>query len=125
MAVDVTWEGVPLARGATAREQDGGWFVELEQPMPVGTRITLSGDVQAELAVVRVHEGVGAGMVLRAAVSRQPSAVSPEKASVPPGPATVPAPVATPAAPVHAVPAVRAIPELATPGRKPLVRKSS
>src|SRR6185312_4030510 len=39
--------------------------------------------------------------------------------------APVPAPIATPAAPVHAVPAVRAIPELASPGRKPLIRKSS
>jgi len=33
--------------------------------------------------------------------------------------------VAVPAAPVHPVPAVRAIPELAAPGRKPLIRKSS
>lgn len=33
--------------------------------------------------------------------------------------------VAVPAAPVQAVPATRAIPELATPGRKPLIRKSS
>ena len=36
-----------------------------------------------------------------------------------------PAPIAVPAAPVQAVPAVRAIPELATPGRKPLIRKTS
>ena len=33
--------------------------------------------------------------------------------------------VAVPAAPVKPVPAVRAIPELAAPGRKPLIRKSS
>ena len=43
MIVDVVWDGVPLVKGATAREQDGGWFVELEQPMPVGTRIVLDG----------------------------------------------------------------------------------
>jgi hypothetical protein len=43
----------------------------------------------------------------------------------PAAPASVPAPIATPAAPVVAVPAVRAIPELATPGRKPLIRKTS
>jgi hypothetical protein len=67
MPVDVTWDGVPLAKGATAREQDGGWFVELEQPMPVGTTVVVSGDVQATLAVARVHEGAGAGMLLRAA----------------------------------------------------------
>ncbi len=39
--------------------------------------------------------------------------------------AAVVAPVATVATPAHAVPAVRAIPELATPGRKPLIRKTS
>ncbi len=73
MPVDVTWDGVPLVRGATAREQDGGWFVELEQPMPVGTLLTLAGDVQATVAVARVHEGLGAGMLLRAAGSASPS----------------------------------------------------
>lgn len=46
-------------------------------------------------------------------------------AGAPHAPAQVPAPIATPAAPVHAVPAVRAIPELASPGRKPLIRKTS
>src|SRR5438270_13764236 len=65
MPVDVTWDGVPLAKGATAREQDGGWFVELEQPMPVGTSVDVSGDVQAKLTVARVHEGAGAGMLLK------------------------------------------------------------
>jgi cytoskeletal protein CcmA (bactofilin family) len=42
-------------------------------------------------------------------------------------PVTVPTTtaVAVPAAPVKPVPAVRAIPELAAPGRKPLIRKSS
>ena len=65
MTVDVTWDGVALGKGATIREQDGGWFVELEQPMPVGTSVVLSGDVQATVVVARVHEGVGAGMLLR------------------------------------------------------------
>jgi len=65
MTVDVTWDGVALAKGATIREQDGGWFVELEQPMPVGTSVVLSGDVQATATVARVHEGVGAGMLVR------------------------------------------------------------
>jgi hypothetical protein len=76
MTVDVAWDGVPLAKGATAREQDGGWFVELEQPMPVGTTVVVSGDVQATLAVARVHEGAEAGMLLRAVVSPQSSVVS-------------------------------------------------
>ena len=76
MTVDVTWDGVALVKSATVREQDGGWFVELEQPMPVGTSIVLSGDVQATVEVTRVHEGLGAGMLLKSAVSHQPSAVS-------------------------------------------------
>ncbi|MCU1278774.1 MAG: hypothetical protein JWM53_2320 [bacterium] len=77
MTVDVVWDGVPLAKAATVREQDGGWFVELEQPMPVGTSVVLTGDVQATVEVSRVHEGLGAGMMLKkTAVSHQPSAVS-------------------------------------------------
>lgn len=65
MNVDVEWDGVSLAKGAAAREQDGGWFVEVEQPMPVGTNVVLSGDVQATVTVARVHEGVGAGMLVK------------------------------------------------------------
>ena len=56
----------------------GDWFVELEQPMPVGTLLTLAGDVQATVQVTRVHEGIGAGMVVRKADGR-PTAVEPEK----------------------------------------------
>jgi hypothetical protein len=86
MPVDVKWDGVLLVGGATPREQDGGWFVELEQPMPVGTRIELSGDLQATVAVARVHDGAGAGMLLkkseaRAATSAPPAA--PEKSDAP------------------------------------------
>src|SRR5262245_52737364 len=77
MIVDVTWDGVPLARGATAREQEGGWFVELEQPMPVGATVVVSGEVQATAVVERVHEGVGAGVNLRKA-GGQPSAAEGE-----------------------------------------------
>jgi len=76
MPVDVSWDGVPLARAATAREQEGGWFVELEQPMPVGTRVTLSGDVQLEAVVARVHEGLGAGMLLSKADARAAAATA-------------------------------------------------
>ncbi|HEX8952567.1 MAG TPA: hypothetical protein VF945_12015, partial [Polyangia bacterium] len=61
-------------RAATVREQDGGWFVELEQPMPVGTRIELAGDVQATVTVARVHEGLGAGMLLVKADGRAAAA---------------------------------------------------
>jgi hypothetical protein len=78
MTVDVSWDGVPLAKAATARAEGGDWFVELEQPMPVGTLLTLAGDVQATVQVTRVHEGIGAGMVVRKSDGR-PSAVEPEK----------------------------------------------
>ncbi len=74
MPVDVKWDGVLLTGGANAREQDGGWFIEIEQPMPVGTRIELSGDVQGTLAVARVHEGLGAGMLLRKGDAVAPAA---------------------------------------------------
>ncbi len=66
MIVDVSWDGVKLAAGAQAREEDSGWFVELEQPMPVGTRLTLDGDARATVRVTRVHEGLGAGMLVKA-----------------------------------------------------------
>ncbi len=81
MTVDVVWDGVPLVKGAQVREEDGGWFVELEQPMPVGTSVVLSGDVQATVAVARVQEGIGAGMLLRKGDGRAPAGDngSPEK----------------------------------------------
>ena len=65
MIVDVSWDGVKLAAGAQTREEAGGWFIELEQPMPVGTRLTLEGDAQATVRVARVHEGLGAGMLVK------------------------------------------------------------
>ena len=79
MTVDVTWDGVALARGATIREQDGGWFVELEQPMPVGTSVVLSGDVQAAATVARVHEGIGAGMLVKQAAGNRQQATGNEE----------------------------------------------
>jgi hypothetical protein len=72
MTVDVTWDGVALAKSATVREEHGGWFVELEQPMPVGTSVVLSGDVQATLEVVGVHEGIGSGMLLKKVDGSEP-----------------------------------------------------
>src|SRR4051812_24737254 len=71
MTLDVTWDGVVLAKGAEAREQDGGWFIELEQPMPVGTRLELSGETQALVQGTRGHEGIGAGMIVKTVESRE------------------------------------------------------
>lgn len=83
MIVDVTWDGVALARGAQAREEDGGWFVELEHPMPVGTVLVLDGEAQATVRVARVSEGAGAGMLLRRVDSR-PSTVDGPKSEAEP-----------------------------------------
>jgi hypothetical protein len=79
MPVDVSWGGVSLAQGASCREQDGGWFIEVDQPMPVGTRLHLTGDVDADVEVARVHEGAGAGMVVKktAAAASAPAASAP------------------------------------------------
>ena len=79
MTLDVTWDGVVLAKGAQAREQDGGWFVELEQPMPVGTVLQVAGDTQATVRVARVHEGLGAGMLLKKNVDSPQSTVDSQK----------------------------------------------
>jgi hypothetical protein len=76
MPVEIEWDGVSLTKGSAAREQDGGWFVELEQPMPVGTTLVLAGDVQATVTVTRVHEGLGAGMVVKKQDAR-PAATAP------------------------------------------------
>lgn len=51
-----------LAQGVTAREEGDELFVELEAPMPVGTRLSLDG---RPAQVSRVRENAGAGMWLR------------------------------------------------------------
>jgi hypothetical protein len=65
MIVDVLYEGLPLARGANAREEGSGAFIELESPMPVGTRVTVRGpDGDRPARVDKVHEGIGPGVVV-------------------------------------------------------------
>ncbi len=80
MPSDVSWDGVPLARGANVRVEEGGWFVEVEQPMPVGTRLELAGDVEGAVEVVRVHEGAGAGMLVKKAGAAASSTAEAEDA---------------------------------------------
>ena len=66
MVVDVLYEGLALARGANAREEGQGVFIELEAPMPVGTRLTLRGPDGDKLArVERVKEGASSGVEVR------------------------------------------------------------
>ncbi|MDB4969909.1 MAG: hypothetical protein JWN44_5598 [Myxococcales bacterium] len=97
MTLDVSWDGVVLAKSAQAREQDGGWFVELEQPMPVGTKLQLSGDTQATVLVARVHEGIGSGMLVKKADEKTAS-VTPTAAAAPAPAISVATTTTTPAA---------------------------
>jgi hypothetical protein len=57
MVVDVLYEGLELAQAAETREQDGGLFVPLAAPMPVGTQLLLRGSDGDQLVrVERVSE---------------------------------------------------------------------
>lgn len=107
MLVDVTFDGVSLVKGANARPDGNGWFVELEQPMPVGTLLQLSGETQAAVRVEHVTEGVGAGMTVSptGAVENRPA----------PAPKTEPA--AKAAAPAKAEPAAKTEPAKAEPAK--------
>jgi hypothetical protein len=120
MIVDVTWDGVTLAKGATARVEAGGWFVELEQPMPVGTTLTLAGEAAGTVKVTRVHEGLGAGVVVKAVGSVVTSAAASEPVTapnVPPHSATAPVEpaAAAPATDAPVEPAASAPPAPAEP----------
>jgi hypothetical protein len=65
MVVDVLYEGLEVAKGAEAREQDGALFVSLASPMPVGTRLTLRSDKGDQVArVEQVNEQSGGSGVL-------------------------------------------------------------
>jgi hypothetical protein len=66
MTVDVLYEGLPLLRGATLRDEASGLFLEWDAPMPVGTRLTLRGPAGDKSArVQRVTEGAGGGVLLK------------------------------------------------------------
>jgi hypothetical protein len=96
MIVDVTYQGLSLVRGANARDDAGGLFIELEAPMPVGTRleVALPDGVRAA-RVERVTEGAGAGVLVKlsgaaqadtpkAPASAEPNAPIAEMKSAPP-----------------------------------------
>src|SRR5438270_13345006 len=66
MIVDVLYEGLTLQTGAQAREDADGTFIELESPMPVGTRLTVRGpEGERPARVEHVREGMGAGVVVK------------------------------------------------------------
>jgi hypothetical protein len=81
MIVDVVYEGLSLAKGATAREEGGGTFIELEAPLPVGSRLTVQGpDGPKEARVERVQEGLGGGVLVKFLDAKPAAAKAPAAA---------------------------------------------
>jgi hypothetical protein len=108
--VDVHYQGLALAKGVPARDEDGALFVELEMPMPVGTRLdVITPDGTRAGRVFSVVEGPGAGMVVTFGVwqpkvkAPEPNAPMAEMKSAPPLQVTPPS--ETPAAAAAAKPA--------------------
>ena len=67
MMATVTYEGIAIVKGAPAREDGAGVFVDCEFPMPVGTRLEVQIDHGGArpARVVRVQEAQqGGGMAL-------------------------------------------------------------
>src|SRR5690242_3737063 len=63
VTIDVIYQGLTLVKGANARAETGGLFVEVEAPMPVGTRLELvTPEGVRSGRVGNVVEGMGAGM---------------------------------------------------------------
>lgn len=109
MIVDLTWDGVVLSRGAEARREAGGWFVALEQPMPVGTLLALEGEIAAKVRVVRTTEGEAAGMLLEPTAGALSEAGPVLVAATPPvDPAEAPATPPSATAPATTAPSAEA-----------------
>ncbi len=65
MAVQVIYQGLLLSQDARMRAAENALFVELELPMPVGSNLELVGaTARTSARVTRVHEGLGAGMIV-------------------------------------------------------------
>jgi hypothetical protein len=65
MSIDVSYQGLSIAKGAGLHLDPPGVYVEMDGPMPVGTRLSLSHDNnQLEGRVARINEGVGPGMMI-------------------------------------------------------------
>jgi hypothetical protein len=87
MNVDVIYQGLALVRGASARLEGGGLFVELEAPMPVGTPLELVTPEGTRTGRVEsVVEGAGAGMLVwfGGKKTAEPNAPMQEMKSAPP-----------------------------------------
>jgi hypothetical protein len=84
MTVDVIYQGLPLVKAANARSEGGGLFVELEAPMPVGTRLEIVSDGKTQHGRVEsVSEGAGSGMLVGLGEIKKKS---PEKSAEPNAP---------------------------------------
>ena len=81
----------------------------------------VTGDIESPR--LAIDEGAVFDGQIRMRKKPAPAAAASTTVTPPPSPMT--SHVAVPAAPVQAMPATRAIPELAAPGRKALIRKSS
>ena len=67
MMATVSYEGISIVKGASAREEGAGVWIDCEFPMPVGTRVNVELDQGSARSarVVRVHEAQqGGGMAL-------------------------------------------------------------
>lgn len=65
MSLDVVYQGLPIAKGARVRFEEGALFVETDGPMPVATALVLAHeDKSLSGRVRRVREGAGAGMFI-------------------------------------------------------------
>lgn len=111
--VDVTYRGLPVATQARLTETGAETaFVELEAPLPVGTRVALSGALALEVRVTAVTEQEAAtksppGMQI--AWGAAAVAIRPVRAEQPPvaeRATTIPAPVPPPPAVIVAAPSV-------------------
>jgi len=80
MTVDVIYQGLPLVKAASARSEGGGLFVELEAPMPVGTRLEIVSDGKTQQGRVEsVSEGAGSGMTVAFGAAGEKSAETKKK----------------------------------------------
>ena len=117
--------GVTIAAGARIGGEVRGRDVvvggELAHPViATGTvRLLATAVVTGDIEAPRL--AIDEGAVFDGQIRMRKKAAAPSTTVTPPTTTAV----AVPAAPVKPLPATRAIPELATPGRKALIRKSS
>ena len=78
MPIDVVYEGIALSRATKMMATPAGTFIEMEAPMPVGTRLSLEESGAAvPVRVERVHEGAGPGVFVVPIVAENVNAAAP------------------------------------------------